>query len=146
MGTLQTCELPFQVRTRNKNAKGGNVVYLADTTGELASLVSVADFGFIGKTLPPNKGGQNPIEPIALGIPLVVGPNYQNFHETCTDMFLHRAAIKTKDRSEVIKQLLQLAKSENRRKELKLACIQWMEKQGSPSAFTLEVIKKKLEI
>jgi 3-deoxy-D-manno-octulosonic-acid transferase len=146
MGTLRTCELPFQVRTRDKIAKEGNVVYLADTTGELASLVGVADFGFMGKTLPPNKGGQNPIEPIALGIPLVVGPNYQNFHETCTDMFLHGAAIKTQNRSEVVKQLLQLAKSENKRKELKLACAEWMEKQGSPSAFTLKVIKKKLEI
>ena len=29
-----------------------------DTTGELANLVSVADLGFMGKTLPPNKGGQ----------------------------------------------------------------------------------------
>ena len=146
ISTLHTCELPFQVRTKDKTAKKGNVVYLADTTGELASLVSVADLGFMGKTLPPNKGGQNPIEPIALGIPLVVGPNYQNFHETCTDMFLHGAAIKTENSSEVVKQLLHLAKSENRRENLKFACFQWMEKQGSPSAFTLEVIKKELGI
>ena len=61
-------------------------------------------------------------------------------------MFLHGAAIKTQDRSEVVKQLLQLAKSEKKRRELKLACTEWMEKQGSPSAFTLDVIRKKLGI
>ena len=58
VGTLQTCELPFQVRTRNKNAKGGNVVYLADTTGELASLVGVADLASWVKPYPQIKVGK----------------------------------------------------------------------------------------
>ena len=30
------------------------------------SLLQAADFAFMGKSLPPHHGGQNPIEPVAL--------------------------------------------------------------------------------
>ena len=54
-------------------------VLLADTTGELFAFHSVSDLTFVGKTLPPNVGGQNMIEPCALGKPVVVGPHVENF-------------------------------------------------------------------
>jgi 3-deoxy-D-manno-octulosonic-acid transferase len=142
--TLQTCQLPFHVRTQGKKAESGNIVYLADTTGELAWLIRVAAFAFMGKTLPPNHGGQNPIEPIAFGIPLVVGPNYQNFRETCHDMFLHHAAIESKDASDVTRQLMILAKDRKIREKAGNACKNWIQKQGSPSEFTLNTIEQIL--
>ena len=55
----------------------------------------MCDLALGGKTLHPNRGGQNPIEPIALGIPLVLGPNYQNFHQTCGDLLVHHAILTT---------------------------------------------------
>lgn len=142
--TLHSCQLPFQVRSQGKQAVEGNVVYLADTTGELSRLIRAADFGFLGKTLPPNQGGQNPIEPIALGLPLVVGPNHQNFHETCTDMFLQGAALQTHDEGEVRRTLMDLAKSEEKRAHLRNASREWMRRQGSPSDYTLELIRERL--
>ena len=54
-------------------------VLLADTTGELFAFHSVADLTFVGKTLDPNVGAQNMIEPCALGKPVVVGPHVENF-------------------------------------------------------------------
>ena len=54
-------------------------VLLADTTGELFAFHSVADLTFVGKTLEPNVGAQNMIEPCALGKPVVVGPHVENF-------------------------------------------------------------------
>ncbi len=54
-------------------------VLLADTTGELFAFHSVSDLTFVGKTLSPNVGGQNMIEPCALGKPVVVGPHVENF-------------------------------------------------------------------
>ena len=46
----------------------------------------------MGKTLDPNDGGQNPIEPVALALPLVMGPNNQNFRETCFDLLSHNVS------------------------------------------------------
>ncbi len=55
-------------------------VYLLDTIGELASLYSHAKLAFVGGSL-VRKGGHNPIEAWAAGVPVVVGPNTDNFRE-----------------------------------------------------------------
>lgn len=143
--TLQTCELPNHVRSHGHSAPMGNIVYLGDTTGELSQLIKVADLGFMGKTLPPNQGGQNPIEPIALQIPLIVGPHFQNFHETCSDMFLHGAALGCKTKADIIKEIRQLVQNPTKRAEVKNNAHQWMLSQGSPSVFTFDTITRALE-
>jgi len=143
--TLQTCELPYYVRSHGHSAPMGNIVYLGDTTGELSQLIKVADLGFMGKTLPPNRGGQNPIEPIALQIPLIVGPHFQNFHETCSDMFLHGAALGCKTKADIIKEIRQLVQNPTKRAEVKNNAHQWMLSQGSPSVFTFDTITRALE-
>ena len=91
-------------------APAETLVYLADTTGELSTLIQCADLALGGKTLHPNRGGQNPIEPIALGIPLVLGPNYQNFHQTCSDLLVHDAIrITTESAEDAKSSLVELA-------------------------------------
>ena len=54
-------------------------ILLVDTTGELFALYAVADLVFVGKTLDPNEGGQNMIEPASLGRATIVGPHTENF-------------------------------------------------------------------
>ena len=63
---------------------------LVNTTGELKFFYEPADIVFIGKTLTAI-GGQNPLEPAALGKAVVFGPNMQNFKEI-TRLFLSRQA------------------------------------------------------
>lgn len=55
-------------------------VYLADTMGELSLLYGVADVAFVGGSL-VELGGQNLLEPCALGIPVCFGPHMFNFAE-----------------------------------------------------------------
>jgi 3-deoxy-D-manno-octulosonic-acid transferase len=55
-------------------------VYLLDTIGELGSVYSHARVAFIGGSLVP-KGGHNPIEAWAAGVPVLVGPHTENFRE-----------------------------------------------------------------
>ena len=92
--------LPFALRSESRRADSGTVVYLADTTGELPKLIGAGDIAFLGKTLPPNNGGQNPMEPVSIGLPLVVGPAYQNFRESCAELFSHGAAFKAQKKEE----------------------------------------------
>ncbi|HEQ99415.1 MAG TPA: hypothetical protein ENO22_08775 [candidate division Zixibacteria bacterium] len=56
----------------------GKDVLILDTIGELASVYSIAQAAFIGGSLVP-KGGQNPLEPVGLGIPTCFGPHMENF-------------------------------------------------------------------
>lgn len=53
-------------------------VYLGDTMGELSLMYASADVAFVGGSLEP-LGGQNILEPCALGLPVVFGPHMFNF-------------------------------------------------------------------
>ncbi len=55
-------------------------VFLLDSIGELASLYAVATIAFVGGSLVP-RGGHNILEPAQHGVPIVIGPHYENFRD-----------------------------------------------------------------
>jgi 3-deoxy-D-manno-octulosonic-acid transferase len=55
----------------------GSVVLL-DTIGDLASTYGLAEIAFVGGSLVP-RGGHNPLEPARFGVPVMMGPSYENF-------------------------------------------------------------------
>ena len=65
---------------------------LVDTTGELARLYAVATVVFVGGSLVEH-GGQNMIEPAALGKAVVFGPHTWNFRETVDLLVANDAAV-----------------------------------------------------
>lgn len=69
---------------------------LVDTTGELRGFYAVADLVVIGKSLIAS-GGQNPIEPAALGRAIVTGPNMQNFRAIHAEFLRHDAVCQVPD-------------------------------------------------
>ncbi|MBJ9974837.1 lipid IV(A) 3-deoxy-D-manno-octulosonic acid transferase [Pseudomonas sp. S75] len=67
-------------RSTGAAVQGATQVLLGDTMGELLFLYALADIAFIGGSLVPT-GGHNPLEPAALGLPLIMGPHVFNFLE-----------------------------------------------------------------
>ena len=55
-----------------------HAVLIGDTMGEMAGYLSMADYVVMGGTL-MGTGGQNLIEPISLGKPVILGPSTYNF-------------------------------------------------------------------
>ncbi|HEY0262994.1 MAG TPA: 3-deoxy-D-manno-octulosonic acid transferase [Granulicella sp.] len=51
-----------------------------DTIGDLAAVYALADVAFVGGSL-VQRGGHNPLEPAQFGVPVVMGPSYENFRE-----------------------------------------------------------------
>jgi 3-deoxy-D-manno-octulosonic-acid transferase len=64
-------------------AAGG--VFLLDTIGDLASIYRLATVAFVGGSLVP-KGGHNPLEPAQFGVPVVMGPSFENFRDVVEGM------------------------------------------------------------
>lgn len=60
-----------------------NVCYVADTTGEMREWTQLMDAVIIGKSFLA-KGGQNPVEAIAMHIPVITGPDMTNFADLVT--------------------------------------------------------------
>jgi 3-deoxy-D-manno-octulosonic-acid transferase len=65
-------------------------VVLVDTVGDLASLYSIADISFIGGSL-LKRGGHNPLEAAQFGVPILMGPSYENFREVVEQMLKSNA-------------------------------------------------------
>ncbi len=65
---------------RRDGAAAGTDILLGDTMGELLLLYAAADVAFIGGSLKP-LGGQNLLEALAVGTPVVFGPHMFNFSD-----------------------------------------------------------------
>lgn len=66
------------VRRSQQQSPAGVQVYLGDTMGELLMLYGASDIAFVGGSL-IERGGHNPLEPAAWGIPVLSGPHVFNF-------------------------------------------------------------------
>ena len=66
-------------------------VFVIDTLGELMAFFAAADLAFVGGSL-QEVGGHNVLEPVALGVPALVGPHTFNFQEI-TDLLIGVGAV-----------------------------------------------------
>ena len=60
-------------------------IVVLDTLGDLASVYAVATVAFLGGSLVA-RGGHNPLEAARFGVPVVMGPSYENFREIVEGM------------------------------------------------------------
>jgi 3-deoxy-D-manno-octulosonic-acid transferase len=73
---------------------------LVDSTGELMNFYQCATVVFVGKSMLA-RGGQNPIEPAALGKPTVFGPHMGNFPDVARLFVSREAAVQVRDPREL---------------------------------------------
>jgi len=77
-------------RTQDRGCEVTTDVFLLDTMGELPLFYAASDIAFVGGSLVP-VGGHNLLEPAALGLPVISGPNVFNAQEIA-DMFVDEGA------------------------------------------------------
>ena len=96
-GQLEALSLDVRVASRvagDNEAKADCV--LLDRTGELQRWYSIATVVFIGKSLTAH-GGQNPVEPILAGKPVIFGPYMENFATLSKTLVSKNGAIQVGD-------------------------------------------------
>lgn len=141
---LKTQPRSWHLRSRSKKVPQPVMIHLADTTGDLKMLTQAADIAFIGKSLPPNNGGQTPIEAAAMGIPLIYGPNMNNFRQICQSLEEANAAKKIHTSQELKDRLIQLLKAPEERHALSIAARQWHQQNQGATERTLEILETLL--
>lgn len=102
---------------RSEGASLSENPLLLDTTGELNGWYSQATLVFVGKSLPcsVNKGGQNMIEPLQAGAPVLIGPHTGNFEPLATHLCDSGAAIRVNDQEEIATAVRSLLNNEAKR-------------------------------
>lgn len=100
-------------------------VVLGDTMGEMLAYCAAADVAFVGGSLLP-LGGQNLIEPIALGLPTLVGQHTFNFAEATQRAIEAGAARRVRDAKALMVQLAPLLADGNERQRMRAAASTFM--------------------
>jgi 3-deoxy-D-manno-octulosonic-acid transferase len=117
---------------------------VVNTTGELMFFYEHAHVVFIGKSLTA-VGGQNPIEPAALGKPVVFGPNMQNFRDIVRILLKHNAAVEVSDAQHLERALGELLADPARRAELSRQALEAVAENMGAVERTVEMLLPHLK-
>ncbi len=117
---------------------------LVNTTGELRYFYEHATVVFVGKSLTAT-GGQNPIEPGALGRAMVFGPNMQNFADVTRSFLAQNAAVQARNTEQLEDALRELLADGARRAELGRNALKVVRENLGAVDRTVEMILEHLE-
>jgi 3-deoxy-D-manno-octulosonic-acid transferase len=90
---------------------------LLDTTGELQRWYRIATIVFIGKSLTAH-GGQNPVEPIFTGKPVLFGPYMENFATLAKTLVTNSGVIQVSDADSLESAVAELLRDSEARQRL----------------------------
>ena len=139
-------EAGFATRTRSENgtAASDTQCFVVDTLGELLRFYATADVAFVGGSLVPI-GGHNILEPAALSVPVVVGPQTFNFVEITASLIDAGAALRIADAGELGATVIELLTDAPKRKRLGTAARAAFEREQGGVLRTLEIVEKVLD-
>jgi 3-deoxy-D-manno-octulosonic-acid transferase len=133
-------------RTRNAVPAATDRVYLGDTMGEMAFYYAAADVAVIGGSFLP-LGGQNLIESLASGTPVIVGPHMFNFAEATELAVAAGAALQVESPEAALIAAAALLQDVNRRRAMSEAGRKFCEVHRGAAerqlAVCLEVLKNR---
>ena len=112
--------LPMRMTLASEVAIGresGADCIVLDTTGDLHRWYAIATIVFMGKSLTAH-GGQNPVEPIIAGKPVVFGPHMENFATLAKALVLKKGAIQVSDMDSLELTIAELLRDSEARKRL----------------------------
>jgi len=89
---IESYAISFARRSRSERFSPEVRVILGDTMGELMCFYAAADIAFVGGSL-IERGGHNPLEPAALGLPVIMGPYVFNFLDICARLEAEKALL-----------------------------------------------------
>jgi len=132
------------VAAGTKLAPGEVDCLVVNSTGELKFFYEHATVIFVGKSLTA-QGGQNPIEPAALGKPIVFGPNMQNFAEVTRDFLAQDGAVQVQNAAELERKVAELLANEARRTELGRNALKVVQEKLGGIERTVDMIVQRLD-
>lgn len=144
---LESKNYRYTLRSLGKASQSDAQVAIVDTTGELASLIRLGTVAFVGKSLAPNVGGQSPLDGIAAGVPLVMGPNMNNFRQIVEELRALNAVVVGKNKKDLQERLLTLAKDDFAQKKMATLARHWLARnRGAVDRVyhALEVMNKRV--
>ncbi len=119
---LRSRGIPFARRSDNQPVPADVSIVLGDSMGEMMAYYAAVDVAFVGGSLLP-LGGQNLIEPLALGTPVLIGPHTFNFTEAATGAIASGAALRVDDAASLVSSVNALLSDAAQRDRMRAAAL-----------------------
>ena len=103
------------MRDGRREEAGG--IVLVDTVGDLIDIYAGSRVAFVGGSLAPY-GGQNILEPLFVGAPVIFGPHVENFSEIADDIIAKEAGFMVRDGAELLAKIRLVMTDADVRKDL----------------------------
>ncbi len=137
----EQAQLKSMMRTGDEFCKNETDVYIADTLGELKMLYATADIAFVGGSMVP-VGGHNVLEPLAVGVPVLFGPEMTNFKEIARQVLSDQTARQCQNEEEIIQHVLSLYENPQLRKQLISKGQQFIHRNQGVTQMVFDFLKK----
>ena len=101
---LRTASLDYvKASELNSQRKEGEAeVLILDTMGELRNFYRRGVIAFVGGSLAPGRGGQNPAEPALVEVPVLIGPYHENQQDIVSSMVRSGGAQIVKNAGDIV--------------------------------------------
>ncbi|WP_434997466.1 lipid IV(A) 3-deoxy-D-manno-octulosonic acid transferase [Vibrio scophthalmi] len=130
-------------RTTNQSIESTTQVYLADTMGEMLTLLKASNVCFMGGSLIGHKvGGHNVLEPAALNIPTITGPSFFNFKEITEALIEQNGIWVCQGSNQLAKQVNELLSSSEKGEQLAHNAYQLVEQNRGALSQTINLLQK----
>lgn len=137
---LRSNGLSVARRTRRDQIDGATDVLLGDTIGEMGLYLNLAEIAFVGRSL-AHQGGQNPLEPVAVGCAVIAGRNVQNFREVYQRLLKNGGVGIVKDEAGLCRAVEELMDDDKKRRAMVAAGRRTIEEMRGALALTIRTLE-----
>ena len=127
-----------------ENMPEGTQILLGDSMGEMFAYYAACDVAFIGGSLLP-LGGQNLIEALSCGKPVLVGPHTFNFKQVTADAITVGAAIRVPDAQHIFSRVSELDAQSKEYQAMSEVAVQFCVQHQGATARTLKLLSPQLK-
>jgi 3-deoxy-D-manno-octulosonic-acid transferase len=121
------------------DVKNGADIIIVDTMGDLIHIYSKSMVAFVGGSLAPY-GGQNILEPLFFGTPVVFGPYMENFRDIAGIVLEGKAGIMVSNKEDLYETMKKIISDEPLRREMGDLGKQIIQKQQDGMRKTVDII------
>ena len=131
-------------RSEHNGSKMSDVdVFIGDTMGESLIFYAAADIAFVGGSL-VEKGGQNPLEPAAVGLPILTGPYTFNFATITEQLKQRNLEIQVDNATELAEQVIALLSDPAQRQQKAYEAKKFVAENKGSALKQMQLIEKLL--
>lgn len=128
-----------------KKGENGKIdIVIVDTVGDLVSLYEKTRVAFVGGSLAPY-GGQNILEPLFFGTPVIFGPYMDNFKDIAHIIIENKAGVSVSNGNELIETIKNIISDESVQQEMGNAGRLIIQKQQDVMKRTVDIITNAIK-